>query len=103
MLDQSTGPANWRHGVVHITPSQRTAVNYAGRNAAHGGELFTTCREGLDRLQEVDEPGGRSVLEQMATAIRELLAGGGEPILVELVDVKKPVVTRISRSNGSSA
>jgi len=87
MLDQKTGPANWRHGVLHVTPSQRTAVNYAGGYAGHGGELMTHCHEGLDRLLEVDESGGRNLLEQVAPAIRELLAGGGEPILVEFFDV----------------
>ena len=87
MLEQKTGPANWRHGVLHVTPSQRTAVNYAGGYAGHGGELMTHCREGLDRLAEVDESAERNLQEQAAPAIRELLAGGGEPILVEFFDV----------------
>ena len=87
ILDQREGPANWQHGVLYVTPSERTAVNYAGGGATHGGELMTLCREGLDRLLRVDKLSVRGVLEHVGPTIQRLLDGGGEPILIEFVDV----------------
>ena len=87
MMDQRTGPANWQHGDLYVTPSERAAVNYAGGNAKHGGELMTQCREGLDRLLQVDKSSARNLLEHLDPVVRGPLSGVGEPILIELVDV----------------
>ena len=87
ILAQRTGPANWRHGVLYVTPSERTAVNYAGGGATYGGEILTQCREGLTRLRALDEPAAQDLLDHAAPALRKFLSGGGKPIVVKLVDV----------------
>lgn len=87
MLNQRTGSANWQHGVLYVTPSERTAVNYAVGGATYGGEILTQCREGLDRLLEVDEAAARDVIDHTCLALQRFVGGGGRPILVKLVDV----------------
>lgn len=89
ILDQKAGAANWQHGFFYVTASERTAVNYAGGGAEYGGELLTQCREGLNRLSQIDEPAARYVIDRMGPGLRPLLAGGGKPILVELVDIER--------------
>lgn len=86
-MDQKAGLSNWQHGELYVTPSERTAVNYAEGYAEYGGEVMTQCREGLDLLSQLDQSSAQEVLEHAAPGIRRLIAGGGKPILVELINV----------------
>ena len=46
--------ANWRHGGFHVTPGMVSAVRYAGRGAARGGEVLQCCRDALGQLAGLD-------------------------------------------------
>ena len=42
-LNQVSGPANWQHGELYLTPSRLSAARYAVGRAIDGGELLTMC------------------------------------------------------------
>ena len=85
-LDQSSGPSNWQHGELYVTPSKGSAVRYAGSGGTYGGELLTMCKEAINSLAELDRDGAERLLQD-AKQLADLLRGGGRPILVEIVDV----------------
>ena len=84
-LNQVSGPANWQHGVLYLTPSRCSAARYATGGAVYGGELLTMCREAADMLSESDRAMAESIV-QNAKSIVDLLKGGGSPILVEFAN-----------------
>ena len=86
MLAQDSGHTNWQHGQLYVTPSQISAVRYAGGGAAHGGELLQSCRAALDQLSGL-VPGRTAELLRGAEAIGRFLEETGLPILVELRNV----------------
>ena len=53
-LTQESGRSNWQHGELYLTPSRFTATKYARTGGTNGGELFTMCKEALDRLDALD-------------------------------------------------
>lgn len=87
ILAQDTGPANWQHGQVYVTPSMISAVRYASGGAAHGGELLQSCRDALDKLSQ-NEPRKAGELLRDAGAVARFLEEEGFPILVEFRDVQ---------------
>ena len=86
-LAQESGHANWQHGQLYVTPSMRTAVNYAGGGAAHGGELLQMCKDALDRLAELDRRKSTELLRG-AGSISRFLEETGLPILIEFGNVR---------------
>ena len=87
MLTQESGHANWQHGELYVTPSERQAVRFAGDGGAHGGELLQRCREALDELAKLD-PGKTTALLDSARGVRRFLEETGQPILIEFTDVQ---------------
>ena len=86
ILVQDSGPANWHHGQLYVTPSKNSAVGHAGGGAAHGGELLQCCRDALDLLSGRD-PGRAAELLRGAEDIGHFLEQTGQPILVEFRSV----------------
>jgi hypothetical protein len=85
VLAQASEHSNWRHGLLHVTPSRISAVRYADGGSSFGGELLTLCQQALIALGDID-PMKASELAVSAPSLSELLKGGGEPLLVEVRD-----------------
>ena len=102
ILAQDSGHANWQHGQLYVTPSEISAVRYAGGGAAHGGELLQSCRNALDQLSGLD-PDRAAELLRGAQRIGRFLKETGLPILVELENVPESGLTPERPSDDLSA
>ena len=92
ILAQESGHANWQHGQLYVTPSKASAVRYASKGAAHGGELMQLCREALDELAKLDRSRATELLSG-AKSVGCFLTETGLPILIEFKNVQ---VSRLS-------
>lgn len=85
VIEQASGPSNWQHGELYLTPSVRTAVKFACGGARYGGELLTFCRTAIDGLAKVDAKRTKQLV-QGAEGLAELLRGTERPPLVVQFD-----------------
>jgi hypothetical protein len=83
-LVQESERSNWQHGEIYLSPSRFTATRYALSNAAFGGELLTMSMQMLERVQEVDPAHAAALLDRHRKVL-PMLAGEGQPILLEIV------------------
>ena len=88
ILKQESGPSNWRHGEFYVTPSRISAVRYAAANCSCGGELLTTCKEGLDKIQNLDKKIYNDIMSTHEPVSKFLLESG-DPILLEIGSLTK--------------
>ena len=86
-VEQATGPSNWQHGELYVSPSRISAVRYAKTGAEHGGELMTMCRFALNQFKEL-HPSRMKQLLSPYDSLGLFLEGGGRPLLVEFDRVR---------------
>ena len=86
-LNQVSGPANWQHGELYLTPSRLSAARYAVGGAIYGGEFLTMCRNAVDMLFESDGAKAERLLRS-AGSLAGFLEGDGSPMLVEFANVR---------------
>ncbi len=88
VLSQASGPSNWQHGELYLTPSKLAAVRYACGGAKYGGELLTFCKTAVESLRELDQLRADCLI-QGAKNVAGFLKGTNSPaLLVEFSDVK---------------
>jgi len=78
----STGGFNFRHGGVYLTPSRRTAINYAVGNP-FGSELLTHCHLLSEALASSEE-GTRATWFNEYSELLAILKLQGKPMLVKV-------------------
>ena len=83
VLNQTSGPTNWQHGELYLTPSKTSAVRYARTGAAHGGELLTCCKQAIDALAKLDKIAVECLFRDARPVAKFLQGGGWPPILVQ--------------------
>ncbi len=95
MVDQkiTKGGMNFQHGDTYISPSERTAIQYA-IDKQYGSELLTYTIDLLRELERRDVPGVRTTLYKKYHHIFSLLDISPAPILVKLTKV--PVTNLLS-------
>jgi hypothetical protein len=86
VLAQRSDHMNWQHGELFVTPSQSSAVRYAGTGAAYGGELMMFCKDALERLRQADA--SRALRVPGVELLSRFLEGGGTPLLIEITNVR---------------
>ncbi|MGB7157388.1 MAG: hypothetical protein WBD40_04945 [Tepidisphaeraceae bacterium] len=89
---------NYRHGQTYLTPSQRTAINYAVNNA-QGSELLSNVKHLQELVASVD-PSAASRITLGNPALKERFQRTGKPIVIRISHL--PVAMLRSESGGNA-